>query len=256
MRFDWSMIFRSWRLGMVATRPWRLIPELDSFPDSECRGLVEGITGWRSLSLFVSFLIVAPVGITLTLLMSWLGEMVLPASVTNDPSATTLGRMVYTLVALFVFCVTLSAALTPYCLILRWAIGRRVGRVTCPTCRYFLLGLPVTSGRVVCPECGLSIKLADHGLRAEDIAVGERRRDVPDQASTATTSNKLSVVARFSRVATLAALGIAGAAYLVWVITGAGQAFVVFLLVLASASVVSLPQVLGTQARRRPPQAS
>ncbi len=169
-------MLRPTRIPTLATRPWRLVPELDGFSDDECTAVFHDLRAARAIGLAVAFPITIVLGLSIVLGGElWLEWALGRRSVWLDADCIQ-GRAMHVLRGVLTLVVTLTAALTPYAVIMRAAIRSRLKEVSCSGCRYPLIGLPVDDGSVMCPECGGITVLAAHGLREEDIAAGVAKR--------------------------------------------------------------------------------
>ena len=167
-------MFRPWLLPSVAARPWRLVPELDGYSDRECLAFVERVARWRVIGLAAALPIAGVVAIGMAGIGPELGERLLGKSHQALDGHTVIGRAVGTAYALVVLACTLTAALTPYCWLLRFGLRARLNRLVC-LCGYSVLGLPVIDGRLRCPECGRETELALRGWTEADLLSGARR---------------------------------------------------------------------------------
>jgi hypothetical protein len=170
------------RLLTALRRPWRVVPELADLSDREGYALVRRIRLWRTIGLVLVVTIFFLVFPTLGLLVHALSDRLAPRT-GAVPGTPVLRAVADILLALLVVVAALAAALTPYFLILRWALRRTVGadtRVVCPFCGYALAGAPMLAGKrepgLICPECGAVVPLRSFDLRPEDILAGRRDR--------------------------------------------------------------------------------
>lgn len=219
-----SAMFPIWKLPQLVTRPWRLCRELDDYDDVECAAFARSVQSARLLGLVLAVPIVIVGGAGLAIATGG----VMP----NVPmeETTPAERALYAVVIVAIFVFTLSAALLPYLLIVRWELKRQIERVVCPSCRYSLLGLPVEAGAATCPECGEHFKLTDYGFRPEDLLTGARKRARrADAPSTKRWTRVLNICFCIWVIACLAywiaigggALASAGFGTLVWIVAHA-----------------------------------
>jgi hypothetical protein len=238
MRLDGSnvslRIFQFWRLPTLVARPWRLVRELDAFDDARCEAFVRDVLWVRRTGLLAAFPIALIVGMTLTV---WASEIAY-----DHPKAAwasrdeAVGRLTGVLFGVAMICITVSAAFTPYMLLLRWGLGRQIARAGCPSCGYTMLGLPLLTpdddydphSRVKCPECGTIIVLEHHGLRPEDVMTGVVQGGVQLQANRGT----VDMLVVLSAVIALSILS-------GWVLTGRDGWLQAFLISLLAVSMIA-----------------
>lgn len=165
-------MLRPTQIPTLATRPWRLVPELDGFSDDECATVLRRLRAARTIGLAAAFPIAMILGAAIFVGGEQLLEWGLGRYSPWVDTDTIRGRGVFVVRGVVMLLVSLAAAFQPYAAIVKARIRRRLRDVSCPMCVYPLIGLPVTDGRVLCPECGGRIVLAEHGLRGADIAWG------------------------------------------------------------------------------------
>lgn len=201
-------MFHPWLLPTLAFRPWRLLSELDDFPDGECRVFIRKLVLLRYGLLVLAFPIAMLIGLAFIYIAEEVGTRAFGIHSPILDTSTFIGRAVASVFAIGLLTIGITAAFIPYCYAMRFAIRRLLRRVGCPHCGYSLLGLAFANGAVRCPECGQHVNLADHGLAPQDILAGVRRRPASERN-----------LSRPSRVPIVASLYLAGT-LAVWTASG------------------------------------
>lgn len=179
-----ARVFHFWKLPLLVACPWRLVPELDGFDDRHCEAFARRVVGVRAAGLLLALPIALVVGMSITMLGSVVADR-LPDRVTSREVIP--GRGLAIVFGVAMIAVTVTIALTPYCVLIRSALRRHIARAACPSCGYSLMGLPLLArvaygpsaesaetedDQVICPECGMVISLTSFGLGRDDIIAG------------------------------------------------------------------------------------
>ena len=148
----------------------RAFPELDRFPDDECKAFVHRAT-WGNIR---SQLLVAPIAIVAALGTGWLAGFAL-----NEMWDALFKNLLITAQTLELFRMITTvfgavsagaiAALVIRDFWLRRVIKGFIGSNKCPKCSYLLLGLAAHDGILSCPECGTNIDMELVGVKQSDL---------------------------------------------------------------------------------------
>ena len=177
-------------MRMPLLKVYRAFPELDAFPDHECKRFVRrarrlvlkwmwvpivGLVGGLALMFGLLVFVTSSFRNQLSDLARWLDRLVGGLIPVDYP----VGDLV--LAGAFLVLLTVVpwlAFVLPRDALLRRAIARRLEIANCTGCEHSLLGLPVLGGGgdpvVRCPECGREMVLREIGLTPEDLLVRDR----------------------------------------------------------------------------------
>ena len=172
-------------MRIPVSKMYRAFPELDPFPDHECRRFVRRarrrVLAWMwvpVVGLLASFAaIVAIVVMIIThyedelrTVSRWLDRCI-GGVISVDYPVGDLAILVVFLLAITVG-PWLAFAL-PRDALIRRAIAKRIEIAECTGCEHSLIGLPLLVGRadpaVRCPECGREMVLSEIGLIPDDL---------------------------------------------------------------------------------------
>lgn len=172
--------------------PWRLCPELNAYPDGQCKVFLDRALPSRSTGSLIALGIAATLGLVVFLNTTLLLEHLLLRNSRWLDTHVWQGRVVFILQAIVMFSIVAAVAPIPYIILLRRGVRGVLDKAVCPKCRYSLQGLTIADGRVQCPECGSIAALADLGLSEESLALG---RPLPDAAPIPANESKSSRLA-------------------------------------------------------------
>ena len=167
------------------TKVYRAFPELDGFPDHECRRFVRRarrrVLVWMwvpVVGLFGSFAAIAAAIVAVNVhfrdqlrsLSRWFDRAIGGVIPVEYP----VGDLA--VAAIFLFAITVGPWLAfalPRDSLIRRAVAKRIEIADCTGCEHSLIGLPLLTGRadpaVRCPECGRDMVLSEIGLIPDDL---------------------------------------------------------------------------------------
>jgi hypothetical protein len=193
---------------IVRRKIYRAFPELDTYPDEQCERFVRAAT--RScatrlchaaviLAVFAAGLIVAVV------VMVWTGGMV--QRLYDQPGAAAALLIIPIAIMFIGLGVPPVAAYVARDLLLRRRLRNLLWVASnCPTCGYWLVGLPVRNASAVCPECGLTVEV-DEALGELTLDGLKRARFTPRPPADPTLWQRLATPARRRRARLVLAWG-------------------------------------------------
>lgn len=163
-----SILLAPFRIITLIRNPCRICSELDSYSDSECLLFAEQFRSWRLVGAFVALATMMVIGCPLVLFGMWsVLRQFPPRSVWADES-TLQGRVVVIGAAAAFAVPAVWISLFPHCMLLRRSVRLVMRGLTCRSCFYSLVGLPIVDGAIRCPECAEQLVLAKHGITADE----------------------------------------------------------------------------------------
>jgi hypothetical protein len=163
-----SVVFAPLRIRTFVANPCRLCADLDSYTNSECLLFAKQFRSARLVGAVVALVTMCFFGGPLLLLGVFFVQSLFPTK-SDWADESTLRGCVVVIGAAAVFVVpAVWISLLPHCILLRRAVRQVMRGLTCRSCNYSLVGLPIVDGAIRCPECAEQLILAQHGINTDE----------------------------------------------------------------------------------------